>query len=129
MYTTTNPQQMLIAAEPIVRFVSKKMAYDDDGALTELERATAKRAVEVAAWSVCVMPETADILNDSPDVRSEMLKLLDLERDDFDIVQSASDLMEARAKFANSIVQNKRLYTALVTLAPDLAQRISYLAS
>ena len=127
MQVQTNPQ-MLKAAEPIVRFVSKKMAYDDMSS-TELERMTAKRAVEMAAWSVCVMPETADILNDSPDVRSEMLKLLDLERDDIDIATSATELMEARAKFASSIVHNKRLFTALVTLAPELAQRISYLAS
>ncbi len=120
--------QTLKAAEPIVRFVSKKMAYDDMTS-SELERATAKRAVEVAAWSVCVMPETADILNDSPAVRAEMLKLLDLEHEDFEFGEGASEAMAARTNFAMSIVHNARLYSALVVLAPDLAQRVSYLAS
>ncbi len=121
-------QDVLVAAEPIVRFVSKKFEYDNISA-SELERATARRAVEVAAWSVCVMPETADILNGSPEVRAEMLKLLDLEHEDFGSSENGSEAMETKLRFAQSIARNTRLYSALVVLAPEIAKRISYLVS
>ena len=126
MYQLETSQTVLAAAEPIVRFVSKKLAYDDT-ASSALERATAKRAVEAAAWSVCVMPETADILNDSPAVRAEMLKLLDLEHDEL-AGENASDLLKSRLAFASSIKHNPRLFVALETLAPELAHRIEGLA-
>jgi hypothetical protein len=119
-------QTVLTAAEPIVRFVSKKLAYDDMSS-SALERATAKRAVEAAAWSVCVMPETADILNDSPAVRAEMLKLLDLEHDEL-ASEDAAAIMKARLDFATSIKHNSRLFGALEALAPELAHRIEGIA-
>ena len=117
-------QAILTAAEPIIRFVSKKLAYDDTRA-SSLEKATAKRAVEAAAWSVCVAPETADILNDSPAVRAEMLKLLDLEHDEMFEAAGLPDGAKARWDFMDSIRTNPRLFVAMTTLAPDLAARIS----
>jgi hypothetical protein len=128
MQPAQNSQIAFAAAEPIVRFVSKKFAYDDM-ASSALERATAKRAVEAAAWSVCVMPETADILNDSPVVRAEMLKLLDLEHDELCSGEEPSELMKARLDFAASIRRNPRLFLALSALAPDIAMRVEFLSS
>jgi hypothetical protein len=125
----------LAAAEPIARFVAKKLNFDELHTVSmtssqDLQRAAAHAAVEAAAWSIDLTPETADILAESPAVRAEVLRLLDLEADDLDDPLSfAAKTAKGRLEFATSVRNNGRLYAALSELAPDMASIVDRLTS
>jgi hypothetical protein len=125
---------MIAAAEPIVRFVSKKLSFDEMHGISitstqDMQRAAAHAALEAAAWSIDLMPETADILAGSPVVRAEVLRLLDLENEELDSSPFDAKTTQARLDFAASIRNNARLYAALKELAPDMAGLVDRLVN
>ena len=126
--------QQITAAEPIARFVAKKLTFDElqDFSTTssqDLARAAAHAALEAAAWSIDLMPETAIILAASPAVRREVLRLLDLETEESETAPFDPRATQARLEFATSVRHNERLYAALCELAPDMAALVDRLAN
>ena len=126
--------ETIAAAEPIVRFVAKKLTFDElhgysASSSRDLERAAARAAVEAAAWSISVMPETASILAASPAVRAAVMQLLDLEYEELDETFPEHENSHARFEFAASVRHNARLYAALNELAPDSADIVDRLVS
>jgi hypothetical protein len=120
------------AAEPIARFVAKKLTFDElhEASATssqDLARAAAHAALEAAAWSIDLAPETAIILAASPAVRREVLRLLDLEAEETNPGPFDLEATQARLEFAASVRNNERLYAALSELAPDMAGLIDRL--
>lgn len=129
---SNNPE--ITAAEPIARFVAKKLTFDelDDTSSTsshDLARAAAHAALEAAAWSIDLMPETAIILAASPAVRREVLRLLDLETEELEGRPFDADATRARLEFAASVRHNERLYAALCELSPDMAALVDRLVN
>ena len=123
------------AVESIVRFIRTKLDFDEmtvpiehpaDGPKSEFERATAHRAVEAAAWAIPLLPETADILDDSPAVRSEVLKFLDLDMPIETRRARKSDILRTTVAFAASVIANPRLYQAVQQLSPNVATHIRH---
>jgi hypothetical protein len=126
--------QEITAAEPIARFVAKKLTFDelDETSATsshDLARAAAHAALEAAAWSIDLMPETALILAASPAVRREVLRLLDLETEERENSPFDPEATKARLEFATSVRNNERLYAALTELSPDMAALVDRLVN
>ncbi len=126
------------AVESLVRFIRTKLDLDEmtapiedaaAGPRSEFERASAQRAVEAAAWAVPIVHETADILEESPVVRNELLKFLDLDLP-IDIQRPRkADIIKTTIAFAASIIANPRLFQAVQQLSPHVATHIRHVVA